>query len=218
MSAEAAFTQLRLPLSPFGPPPAAFSLPQSSVLTLQRHPRACRQWRWYFLSPSQWSPSLLLWAKAQFASNPRPRFPFFSHPCQTGDPALWRNESPGCLKAQPVSGLEGLAIHSLRIVLQATMGCMGARPFVINSVVNSCWGNKSVTHLWLWIRSSLFFLFLSSRLSPSRHCPWQRWPHQKSLFRQEQAVLVNTLNKEQVKIRGAIFLWFRDHSFWALVT
>lgn len=32
----------------------------------------------------------------------------------------------------------------------------GARPFVINSVVNFCWGNKSVTHLQLWIRS--FFL------------------------------------------------------------
>lgn len=115
------------------------------------------QWIWYFLSPSQWSPSLLLLAKTQFASDSSPgSLSFFSHPCQTGDPALWRNESPGCLKAQPVSDLEGLAIHSLCIVLQATMGCMGARPFVIGSVVNSCWGNKSVTHLWLWIRSSLF--------------------------------------------------------------
>lgn len=92
-------------------------------------------------------------------------FFFLSHHCQTGGPALWRNESPGCFKAQPVSGLEGLAIHSLHIVLQATMGCMGARPFVIGSVVNSCWGNKSVTHLWLWIRSSLFFLLLSSDIA-----------------------------------------------------
>lgn len=154
---RAAFAQLGPTLSPFGPLPAAFSLPQSSVLTLQRRPQACRQWIWYFLSPSQWSPSLLLLAKTQFASDSSPgSLSFFSHPCQTGDPALWRNESPGCLKAQPVSDLEGLAIHSLCIVLQATMGCMGARPFVIGSVVNSCWGNKSVTHLWLWIRSSLF--------------------------------------------------------------
>ncbi|CAF98031.1 unnamed protein product [Tetraodon nigroviridis] len=52
-----------------------------------------------------------------------------------------------CSKAQPVSGAEGLAFHSLHIVLQATMGCMGARPFVISSVVNFCWGNKGVTHL-----------------------------------------------------------------------
>ena len=37
----------------------------------------------------------------------------------------------------------------------------GARPFVINSVVNFCWGNKSVTHLQLWIRS---FFFLPSFL------------------------------------------------------
>lgn len=104
----------------------------------------------------------LLWAKAQ----PQQKRPRFSHPCQTGGPALWRNESPGCLKAQPVSGLEGLAIHSLHIVLQATIGSVGAWPFVISSVVNSCWGNKSVTHLWLWIRSFFFFiLFLSSRLS-----------------------------------------------------
>lgn len=35
----------------------------------------------------------------------------------------------------------------------------GARPFVINSVVNFCWGNKSVTHLQLWIRSFFFTLF-----------------------------------------------------------
>lgn len=39
----------------------------------------------------------------------------------------------------------------------------GARPFVINSVVNFCWGNKSVTHLQLWIRS--FFSTLFSLLS-----------------------------------------------------
>ncbi|KAM7390546.1 hypothetical protein PAMA_008623 [Pampus argenteus] len=43
-------------------------------------------------------------------------------------PAQWRNESPGCLKAQPVSGPEGLAIHSLHIVLQATIDYMGPSP------------------------------------------------------------------------------------------
>lgn len=138
----------------------------------------------------------LLWAKAQ----PQQKWPRFSHPCQTGGPALWRNESPGCLKAQPVSGLEGLAIHSLHIVLQATMGSMGAWPFVISSVVNSCWGNKSVTHLWLWIRSFFFlyplsFFSLVFSLSSPRHCPWPQWPHQKCSLRQKQAVPVNTLNK-----------------------
>lgn len=49
-------------------------------------------------------------------------------PLSESGPALWRNESPGCLKAQPVSGPEGLAIHSLHIVLQATIGCMGLGP------------------------------------------------------------------------------------------
>lgn len=77
------------------------------------------------------------------------------------EPAQWRNESQGCLKAQPVSGPEGLAIHSLRIVLRATIGRMGPGPFVINSVLNFWWGNKSVTHLQLWIRTSFNPLLFS---------------------------------------------------------
>lgn len=63
----------------------------------------------------------------------------------------------------------------------------GAQPFVINSVVNFCWGNKSVTHLQLWIRTFLasFFLLLSFSLSFLTHCPWQCWPHQKWSLRQK---------------------------------
>lgn len=156
-----------------------FLFPGVHPLTLQRRPLARRQWRWYFLSPSQWFPSLLLWAKAQFASNSGTGSFFFPTPVRRAAQLCGEMSPPGCFKAQPVSSLEGLAIHSLRIVLQATMGCMGARSFVIGSVVNSCWGNKSVTHLWLW-GDRLFFFLLSSRSSPLRHCPWQRWPHQKS--------------------------------------
>lgn len=51
----------------------------------------------------------------------RCKYSGFSHPCQPVGPAQWRNESPRCLKAQPVSSPKGLAIHSLHIVLQATM-------------------------------------------------------------------------------------------------
>lgn len=63
----------------------------------------------------------------------------------------------------------------------------GAGPFVINSVVNLWWGNKSVTHLQLWIRLffylPLFSALLSFCLSFLTRCLWQSEPHQKSSFR-----------------------------------
>lgn len=214
----AAFTQLGPSLSPLrSPSGGVFSPPEFILWHYKDVCGAADNGDDIFFSPSQWSPSLLLWAKAQFASNSGPGFFFlffFSHPCQTGGPALWRNESPGCLKAQPVSGLEGLAIHSLRIVLQATMGCMGAWPFVIGSVVNSCWGNKSVTHLWLWIRSSLFFFLLSSRSSPPRHCPWQRWPHQKSSSDRNRPSWSTPLNKG----RQDSWVYFSFFPWWQFLS
>lgn len=131
-----------------GPPPAAFSLPQSSSSDITKTSVGPPTMEMIFFLPiTMISQSSALGEGSVRKQQRSGFFFFFSHPCQTGGPAPWRNESPGCLKAQPVSGLEGLAIHSLRIVLQATMGCMGACPFVIGSVVNSCWGNKSVTHL-----------------------------------------------------------------------
>lgn len=132
-----------------GPPPAVFSLPQSSSSDITKTSAGPPTMEMIFFSPHHNDLPVFCSGRrlSSQATAVRVFFFFFSHPCQTGSPALWRNESPGCLKAQPVSGLEGLAIHSLRIVLQATMGCMGAWPFVIGSVVNSCWGNKSVTHL-----------------------------------------------------------------------
>lgn len=76
-------------------------------------------------------------------------------------------------------------------------GLHGARPFVINSVVNFCWGNKSVTHLQLWIRSSFFtLLFLLSCLYLFLH--WHiahgSVGHIKSDLedKKEHAFLVNT--------------------------
>lgn len=143
-----------------GPPPAVLSLPQSSSSDITKTSTGSPTMEMIFSLPLTMISQSSALGKGSVHKQLRHRFFFFfffSHPCQTGGPALWRNESPGCFKAQPVSGLEGLAIHSLHIVLLATMGCMGARPFVIGSVVNSCWGNKSVTHLWLWIRSSLLF-------------------------------------------------------------
>lgn len=205
----AAFTQLGPSLSPLrSPSGGVFSPPEFILWHYKDVCGAADNGDDIFFSPSQWSPSLLLWAKAQFASNSGPGFFFFfSHPCQTGGPALWRNESPGCLKAQPVSGLEGLAIHSLRIVLQATMGCMGAWPFVIGSVVNSCWGNKSVTHLWLWIRSSLFFFPSFFSLVSSETLPMAALATSKVFFRQKQAILVNTPEQRPSRFMGLLFFF-----------
>lgn len=153
---------------------------RAHLLTLQRWPRPDNGDN---ILPLTMVSQSALWAKAQrwWVALGFPPLSEATQPC--GEMALLV-----CLKAQAVSSAEGLAFHSLHIVLQATMGSMGARPFVISSVVNFCWGNKGVTHLWLWIRAFFFFLpsFFSSLVfcfSFLRHCPWQFWPHQKSSLR-----------------------------------
>lgn len=87
----------------------------------------------------------------------------------------------------------------------------GARPFVINSVVNFCWGNKSVTHLQLWIRSFFYTLF-SSLLSFSlfflTHCPWQCWPHQTWSLRQKNKLTWSTPGAMVDKTCRLFFLFF----------
>lgn len=125
---------------------------RAHLLTLQRRQRPDHGDN---ILPWQWRPSQRSGRGLSGGEQPR-----FSHRCQTATQPCGEMGLLVCLKAQPVSGAEGLAFHSLHIVLQATMGCMGARPFVISSVVNFCWGNKGVTHLWLWIRSFFLSLFL----------------------------------------------------------
>lgn len=122
---------------------------RAQLLTLQRRQRPDNGDN---ILPWQWRPSQR--SGRGLSGGGRRRF---SHRCQTATQPCGETGPLVCLKAQPVSGAEGLAFHSLRIVLRATMG---ARPFVISSVVNLCWGNKGVTHLWLWIRSFILSLFL----------------------------------------------------------
>lgn len=88
----------------------------------------------------------------------------------------------------------------------------GAWPFVISSVVNFCWGNKSVTHLWLWIRP--FFLKPSSFFSSFsflRRCLWQCWPHQKSSLRQKNRLSWSTPRTmaAEIQILFCLFEYYR---------
>lgn len=192
---------------PSGPPPAVFSLPPEFILWHYKDVhRLADNGDDIFSLPHNDFPVFCSGRRLSSQATAT-QVHFFSHPCQTGSPALWRNESPGCFKAQPVSGLEGLAIHSLRIVLQATMGCMGARPFVIGSVVNSCWGNKSVTHLWLWIRSSLFFSSFFSLVS-SETLPMAALTTSKVSIQTETGSPGQHPEQKQVKIHGLIFSFF----------
>lgn len=137
---------------------------RAHLLTLQRRPWPDNGDN---ILPLTMASQSVPWAKAQrwWAALGFPPLSEATQPC--GEMALLV-----CLKAQAVSSAEGLAFHSLHIVLQATMGSMGARPFVISSVVNFCWGNKGVTHLWLWIRAFFFFYLLFSLLLSSAFLSW----------------------------------------------
>jgi len=72
--------------------------------------------------------------------------------------------SPRLLKGPTCQRSRGISHSQPPYCSPGHNGLHGAWPFVINSVVNFWWGNKSVTHLQLWIRTSfnsLFFFLLS---------------------------------------------------------
>lgn len=98
----------------------------------------------------------LLWAKAQ-SLKVAWVFPSLSN----SSPAQWRNESPRLLKGPTCQRSPGIS-HSQPTYCSPDHNRLHrAQPFVIKSVVNFCWGNKSVTHLQLWIKTFLPFFFFS---------------------------------------------------------
>lgn len=166
----------------------------------------------------------LLWAKAQSLWVAWV-FPSLSN----SSPAQWRNESPRLLKGPTCQRSQGI-YHSQPSYCSPDHNRLhGAQPFVINSVVNFCWGNKSVTHLQLRIKMFLpsFFFpsLLSFSLSSVTHCPWQCWPHQKSFFRHRLSWSTPSAKVDKIcselhfyrpfiaMMKGRVWLWKKYFSF-----
>lgn len=99
----------------------------------------------------------LLWAKAQSLKVVWV-FPSLSN----SSPAQWRNESPRLLKGPTCQRSRGISHSQPTYCSPDHNRPHRAQPFVIKSVVNFCWGNKSLTHLQLWIKTFLPFFFLLS--------------------------------------------------------
>lgn len=124
------------------PPPVAYS-PWVHLLILQRLPQPNNRDN---IFPSQWSPSLCSEGEDSVAVSS----PGFPTPVRQPSPVeKW---VPRLLKGPTCQRSRGISHSQPSYCSPGHNRLHGAWPFVISSVVNFCWGNKSVTHLWLWIR------------------------------------------------------------------